>query len=845
MPKVTLSLAKKGEQNEANMELVRQLQDVRRPSVMEYVRKCIKGMKEETIKGNGNNILHQLRNKSTHKCSLLFQQQLTHKLNVMCSLAGYIFVIIASVCANAQTVQLGVVKEYNEKAQKTPLSGVELNIRSANSTVSDKNGEFSLSFLTLKPGEKVNVRRIEKLGYEIFNKEAIEQWNLNPKNPFIVVMCKSDKFKKIRDNYEKVSSESYAKQLKKEEATLAKLKADGKLKEEEYQQQLFQLREEYENQLDNLNNYIDKFSRIDLSELNSVEQDIIELVQQGKIEAAIAKYEEQNYVDKYAQEVAQLKEVSTAIDRLEEIRYSKEIARDSLLSSIDRQIVTLLLAGGKDNFERIGVILRDVAFADTTSTNNAIKYAEFCLKQNKLIEAQEALKLCKNENIDNEQRFTVLMLNGNLNYLQEHKSIAIDYYKRASDLAKIVDNEKMQATAYHNIGTILLDQENYDGALKYLNLAKNIREKYLEESSDGRFSLSTTYGNIARAYENKKELNNAIEYYQKGIKLQKIVVENDFGKYGETLANTYNSVAALFHDIRDFDSAKENYLLSLSILEKIFSYNPFSSALTYANTLNNYAAFLIDIKSVEESLQYFDKAIDIYMFLSDIAPVITVHPQAMTKVNKANAFIILGRYEEAKTSLEESLYLFDKISSEDNPYVNEKITILSNYAIVLTNLNNIEDAEKNYIKAYNICQSSKDGSLTTEISKGRTYFNLGNFYSTVLNRQQEAQPYFKQSIEHFRKLMKTIPQISTFVSMSLNGLAYSYMFQGDYENAITKINEAISYSPKDPNFIDSKIEIQYRMLDKEGAKRTIDSFKESHPEFDIHTLPSYKLIYGE
>ncbi len=436
------------------------------------------------------------------------------------------------------------------------------------------------------------------------------------------------------------------------------------------------------------------------------------------------------------------------------------------------------------------------------------------------------------------------MLNGNLNYLQEHWSIASDYYKRASDLAKIVDNEKMQAVAYHNIGTIMLDQENYDDALKYLNLAKDIREKYLEESSDGKFDLSTTYGNIARAFENKKELDNAIEYYQKGIRLQKVVVENDFGKYGETLANTYNNVAALFHDIRDFDRAKENYLLSLGVLEKIYSYNPFSSALTYANALNNYAAFLMDVKSVEESLQYFDKAIEIYVFLSDIAPVITVHPQAMAKVNMANAFIILGRYEEAKTSLEESLYLFDKISSKDNPYVNEKITILSNYATVLIYLNNIEEAEKNYKKAYDICQSSKDGSLATEITKGRTYFNLGNFYSTVMNRQQEAQPYFKQSIDHFSKLMKTIPQISTFVSMSLNGLAYSYMFSGDYENAITKINEAISYSPEDPNLIDSKIEIQYRMLDKEGAKR-IDSFKESHPDFDIHTLPSYKLIYGE
>ncbi|MDE5757611.1 MAG: hypothetical protein K2H85_03250, partial [Allobaculum sp.] len=115
--------------------------------------------------------------------------------------------IACSLCA--QTVQKGVVKEYNEKAQKTPLSGVELNVRSATSTVSDENGDFSLSFLTLKPGDKVNIRAIEKLGYEIFNKEAVEQWTLSPNVPFVVVMCRSDKFKKIRDHYERSASANY------------------------------------------------------------------------------------------------------------------------------------------------------------------------------------------------------------------------------------------------------------------------------------------------------------------------------------------------------------------------------------------------------------------------------------------------------------------------------------------------------------------------------------------------------------------------------------------------------------------------------------------------------------
>lgn len=482
----------------------------------------------------------------------------------MRSIILYILVIIATVCANAQTVQLGVVKEYNEKAQKTPLAGVELNVRSAQSTVSDKKGDFSLNFLTLKPGEKINVRRIEKLGYEVFNKEAIEQWNLNPKNPFIIVMCRSDRFKRIRDNYEKVSSESYARQLKKEEDYLAKLKADGKLKDEDYQKQIFKLREDYENQLDNLDGYIDRFSRIDLSELSVIEQQIIELVQEGKIDEAITKYEEQNFVDKYAQEVSQIKEVSNAIDKLEDVKSSKELARDSLLASINRQIETLKIAGGKENFDKIGIILMETALADTTNCVNAIKYAEFCIKQNNLDKAQEILNRYPTSNMLKEHYFEALMLKGNLNSIIGLLPLALDYYKQALSFANDKDDRHMIAIAYHNIGTILLDQEKHDEALEYLYKTKEIREHNSERSINESYELSTTYGNIARIFENKKDFKNALEYYHKAINLQKIAIETDFGKYGETLANTYNSIGAVYHDIRDFNDAKENYLLSHS-----------------------------------------------------------------------------------------------------------------------------------------------------------------------------------------------------------------------------------------------------------------------------------------
>lgn len=288
---------------------------------------------------------------------------------------------VVTVAGFGQTMQRGVIKEYNEKRQKTPLAGVEVAVRSAGSTVSDKNGNFMLTFNAGKPGERVTVRRIEKNGYEIFNKEALEQWNLNPSAPFVIVMCRSDRFKKIRDNYERVSSANYARQLKREEEKLARLKAEGKLKEAEYQQELARAREEYEKQLDNLDAYVDRFSRIDLSELSATEQAIIDLVNQGKLDEAVAAYEQQDYVGKYRQQVAESKTIKSAQEQLAEAARQKQEAREALRGSIDRQIETLRLTGGRENFNRIGVILREVADADTTDVQAAFAFAEFISNQ--------------------------------------------------------------------------------------------------------------------------------------------------------------------------------------------------------------------------------------------------------------------------------------------------------------------------------------------------------------------------------------------------------------------------------------------------------------------------------
>lgn len=135
-----------------------------------------------------------------------------------------------AICSvSAQTEQVGFVKEYNGENEKTPISGVELVVNNAGSTISDVDGRFVLDFKTMHPGERVDVTSIIKEGYEIFNLSALEQWNINPDVPFTIVMVDSKRFKERCDQFFDSSSQSYKAQHQQELAVLEREREQGRI----------------------------------------------------------------------------------------------------------------------------------------------------------------------------------------------------------------------------------------------------------------------------------------------------------------------------------------------------------------------------------------------------------------------------------------------------------------------------------------------------------------------------------------------------------------------------------------------------------------------------------------
>lgn len=250
----------------------------------------------------------------------------------------FIFVSFIYSGLSAQSLQQVQVLEYLGKEQKKPLNGVSISVQNAASAISDDQGRISLQFRTLKPGEAVQVRRIDLAGYEVFNQEVVDAWTISEKQVFTLVLCRSDRFKALCDQYNAAASASYEHQLQKDKAALTKLRQEGKIRQQEYEEQLAALEKQYNEQLDNLENYVERFARIDLSEISEEEQLIIELVQQGNFTEAIRKYEEMDLLSKYQQQSVDIQQVRLTQEELTQLSSQKQEVRDSLIQILQQQI---------------------------------------------------------------------------------------------------------------------------------------------------------------------------------------------------------------------------------------------------------------------------------------------------------------------------------------------------------------------------------------------------------------------------------------------------------------------------------------------------------------------------
>ena len=690
--------------------------------------------------------------------------------------------ILSALAAGAKTVQTGVVREYKGKAKKTALAGVELQVYPAQSTASDRNGNFRLEFLTLKPGERINVRRIEKEGYEIFNKDALEQWNLNPTAPFMIVMCRSNMFKQLKDTYYKNSGERYARQYRKAQDELKRLKDQNKIQQKEYIEQLEQLEQEYGRQLENLDNYVDRFARIDLSEVSPVEQEIIELVQAGKIDEAIAKYEELNAKEKLLDGISKRKEVGEAISTLTEVDRNLAADNDTLYAVVERQIQTLQL-GGAENNEKIRRLYCDIADADTTNIEWLIDTGNFLYEY--AADHQAALgyfhkALASAEALHGPRSEEVAKVLNNLgvvcNELGEF-SKALDHLQRALEIRLAVHGEEnsLTATTYQNLGNTYLDSGDPNKALEYFQKALDINQKVLDSDDP---ALAVSYNDLGNVFYSLGDYGKALEYLEKALEIQTKIYS---GGHLHTAA-TLNNIGMLLSDKGDYQTALDNYFKALAIQEKIVGPGHPDIAISY----NNIGSVYYYTGDFSKALEYFRKALDIR-----VAAFGEKHPSVGESYSNTGVTLTqLGNNDAARENLEKSLEIYKDVFGNDNEAIS--VTYI-NLADLSSNLGDFQKALEYQQKALEI-NLRLFGPDHPQVAL--SYNNIGTAYGD-LGEPQKALEYLQKALDIRIKLLGNN---HPYVASGYNNIGTIYNDLGNYDKALEYYHKAIdSYSHNEEN----------------------------------------------
>ncbi len=390
-----------------------------------------------------------------------------------------IIIFATALTAMAQATQPCVVKQYNQKQQKSPLAGVQVTVSNAGNTTSGADGRLTLTFRTLKPGDRVSLISAKKPGYEIFNKQAVEQWIIAREATFELVLVRSDYFAQLKEKLTQSSTDSYKAKYEQALRELEKQKKAGKMKEAEYNQKLDELETNYQNQLTNLDNYIDQFARIDLSEVSAEEQRILDMVEEGKIDEAVKAYEALDISGKLRQARENKKALSEAKARIEEEEAQQEQAIKNLKEKQQREIATLKLAGGKENYDKVARILKENALADTTDIHAIWEYADFAHDQHDFKDVE---------------RFYFIALNGSK------------------------DNLDLQATFQNNLGNLYADLHDYAKAEEYyLKALENNTQLFTQNPDVYRASLAYTQDDLGLLYGNLHDYAKAEKYYLQAL----------------------------------------------------------------------------------------------------------------------------------------------------------------------------------------------------------------------------------------------------------------------------------------------------------------------------------------
>ena len=539
-----------------------------------------------------------------------------------------LFIISSPATVLAQCAQDVLVLLYRGDKPKTPLANVSVIVSNAGSTITDADGRCTLNFKSLVPGDKVTISRLERPGYEVFNKDALDYWYISRNNePFVILMCESKYLKKLRDSYRKGATDMLHKDLSHQENTLGKDLKMGTISREDYDKKIKQLQQDYESRLDDVENDIYRLAHADFSTMDKTEKKVLDFIKKGDILSALKEYEKVDLVANYAKETQTKMKLTADIEKLEDALTQTKEQQNDILNRVLRQVSLWQMLGGEDNVKKSYKLYEDILMADTTNFEMAYAYANQLSLSMQRNEASRILKYCLNSD-DYYDKIRAAILQARILRMNKDWKEAIAILE---PVYKDIESEsiiRLNPEFYLKERCIIADL----AANTLLSLRDTLHSPYFVDKSmeDAKFYLSKTGTDEAKRmlvdayhtvflyhYRFDTDLFTGVKMIKEGIALQEEIYRVSPQKHAAILAFLHSHLGAMFDkiDLKNkpklyFEDMVQQYEIAVNLFEEAYKYNP----IAYLNFIPEPYRFLGSTytkdknnRNLEKAKYFFDK----------------------------------------------------------------------------------------------------------------------------------------------------------------------------------------------------------------------------------------------
>ncbi|MHA1854052.1 MAG: tetratricopeptide repeat protein [Candidatus Heimdallarchaeaceae archaeon] len=404
----------------------------------------------------------------------------------------------------------------------------------------------------------------------------------------------------------------------------------------------------------------------------------------------------------------------------------------------------------------------------------------------------EAYEYYLSQQQETEEFVDIIANLGGIDQLKGNYQKALEYFKKALDVANHIDYKLGKAEVLNNIGMILHSlgkpKEALDNYQQALNIARELDDKSKE---------SVFLNSIGQVLYSWGKYGEALDYYQQALKIAKELGD----KVGE--AEYLNNIGMIFYSWGKPEEALDNFQQALNIAKELgdksgeASYlisigdvfhswgkpeeasDNFQQALNIARELGNKASeasYLTSIGGVFYFWGKYDKALEYYEQALNIIKSVGDKEKEATILNDIGVvFRSWGDYDKALEYYNEAL----KIVRELDDKVKEA-NYLNNIGVVLYSSDKPDKALEYYQQALNIIKSVGDKEKEATILN-----NIGGLLAS-LNRYDEALEYYKQALE----IAKTIDN-KVSEAVYLNNIGRIFDSLNRYDEALEYYKQAL------------------------------------------------------